>query len=148
MKNITVLTILLFAITFSSFAQEKDINSKKSPEITFEKVIIDYGVITQGSDGTREFVYKNTGKLPLILTNVKSSCGCTVPSWSKTPLNKKKTDKIKVKYNTHKIGNFQKTVTIISNAKNSPVRLTIKGKVIKKEDAKTSPVQEKSLLKN
>ncbi len=158
MKRLSLLSILILAITFSSFSQEaaatkktettKKAENKKQPEITFEKTTIDYGTITQGDDGNREFVYKNTGKSPLILTNVKSSCGCTIPSWSKTPLKKKKADKIKVKYNTHRVGNFQKTVTIFSNAKNSPVRLTIKGKVVKKEETKTNPVQQKSLLNN
>lgn len=148
MKNLKLLVLLFISISLNSFSQEAkpETNNKKAPEITFESNLFDYGTIVQGGNGTHDFVFKNTGKSPLILTNVKSSCGCTIPTWPKTPIKRKKTDIIKVKYDTHRIGNFQKTVTIFSNAKNSPVRLTIKGKVVKKETPNTSPEKPKSLL--
>ncbi len=150
MKTLKLLIVFFISLTLTGYSQntakpEKKDN-KKAPEITFESNFYDYGIIQQGSDGIHEFVFKNTGKSPLILTNVKSSCGCTVPTWPKTPIKKKKKSAIKVKYNTHRIGNFQKTVTVFSNAKNSPVRLTIKGKVVKKETPKTSPEKPKSIL--
>ena len=69
----------------------------------------------------------------LIITNVKSSCGCTVPSYPKEPVKKSKKEKIHVKYDTKRIGNFNKTITVYSNAKNSPVKLHIKGEVVKKD---------------
>ncbi|GAB4277876.1 MAG: hypothetical protein Kow0068_01210 [Marinilabiliales bacterium] len=99
----------------------------------FEKTTYDYGTIPLKSDGTCEFVFKNTGKSPLILSNVKSSCGCTVPSWPKEPIPPKGSGKIVVKYNTTRQGAFQKSITVFSNAKNSPNVLVIKGKVEKEK---------------
>ena len=54
--------------------------------ITFDKTIVDYGTIKKGSDGNREFVVKNTGEKPLIISNVKPACGCTTPTWTKPTL--------------------------------------------------------------
>ena len=129
-------------------AQNKPANpkfNKKAPEITFQKTEYDFGTIAYGSDAICEFVYKNTGKSPLILTNVRSSCGCTIPSWTKTPVKKKKSDKIIVKYNTHRMGKFHKTVTITSNAKNSPIVLTITGKVVSVKELKKPKVYDSTL---
>ena len=67
----------------------------------------------------------------MILSNVKSSCGCTIPEWTKEPIMPKASGVIKVKYNTTRVGTFQKSITVYSNAKNSPVVLTIKGEVEK-----------------
>jgi len=64
-----------------------------------------------------------------VLTNVQASCGCTVPQWSKEPVQAGKMGVIKVKYNTRIPGTFLKTITVSSTAKNSMVVLSIKGKV-------------------
>lgn len=135
---------LLMALSFMmigtfAFAQEANPNA---PEMNFENEVIDYGVIPQGADGKREFVFTNTGKEPLIITNAKGSCGCTVPTWPKEPIAPGEEAVIKVKYDTQRIGNFTKTVTITSNAKNSPKVVRIKGIVKKKPAAKTTPEKE------
>lgn len=127
---LVILTFLL--IKPICYSQENVADTKSKAVIMFEKTTYDYGNIPQKGDGTCEFVFKNTGKAPLILSNVKSSCGCTVPEWPKKPIMPKKTGVIKVKYNTARLGNFQKSITVFSNAKNSPVVLSIKGKVEKK----------------
>ncbi len=62
----------------STATQPKKHKKVKTPEITFEKLVHDYGQINQGENGECEFVFKNTGKAELILTNCRSSCGCTV----------------------------------------------------------------------
>jgi len=127
------LVIIAFLLTISiSFAQKEVSNKKedrRAPEITFEKTTHDYGFMKHKANGIYEFKFENTGKDPLILTNVKSSCGCTIPTWPKDPIKKGKEGIIKVKYDTRRQGRFQKTVTVYSNAKNSPVRLVIKGEV-------------------
>jgi len=133
MKSLVVLLEVIILSTFlccnnSNASNEFEKNDKLS-EITFEKTTHDYGTIEYGGNGIYEFVFKNTGEQLLVLNNVSSSCGCTVPEWPREPIDKGKEAKIKVKYNTNKAGNFQKTVTVYSNAKNSPVVLKIKGKV-------------------
>ncbi|MBL7110985.1 MAG: DUF1573 domain-containing protein [Bacteroidales bacterium] len=107
--------------------EEKE--SKKGARIEFEKTNHDYGELDFGSEGICEFKYTNTGKEPLVLTNVKSSCGCTIPEWPKEPLRKDESASIKVRYDTHRVGTFTKSITVYSNASNSPKRIFIKGRV-------------------
>ncbi|NQY66396.1 MAG: DUF1573 domain-containing protein [Flavobacteriales bacterium] len=95
----------------------------------FENETLDYGTIKQNSDPYREFVFKNTGKEPLIITNAKGSCGCTIPDWPKEPINPGESSVIKVRYDTKRIGAFTKTITISSNAKSASKVIKIKGKV-------------------
>lgn len=127
MKN----TLFLFALfclglTGNLFAQEVESGAK----IEFEKEVHDYGSIQQDADGNCEFVFTNTGDQPLILSNVKGSCQCTVPSWPKEPIAPGKSAVIKVKYNTKNVGPINKSVTITSNAVNEPTKvIRIKGNV-------------------
>ena len=127
MKETVFVFLLLNLLTLGLYAQEDQ--SVKNDSIVFEKTIHDYGTIIQGSDGNCEFVFTNNGKTPLILNNVSSSCGCTVPEWPRAPIEPGKTGIIKVKYDTGKIGGFTKKITVRSNAKNSTVILEIKGNV-------------------
>ncbi len=131
MKKSAFLFFLLNFIFFGLYAQE--IQNIKNDSIVFEKTVHDYGTITQGSDGNCEFKFTNKGKGPLILNNVKTSCGCTVPEWPNAPIPPGKTGIIKVKYDTNRLGAFSKTVTVNSNAKNSLVTITIKGNIITKQ---------------
>ena len=103
-----------------------------APEISFAKTVHDYGTIVQGSDGTCEFKFTNTGKEPLILQKPQSSCWCTVPTWPQEPILPGKSDVIKVTYATHNVGPINKTVTVTSNAKTARVVLSIKGNVVAK----------------
>lgn len=134
MKKIVTGLLLLCFVAFSAFSQEEintNQDTKDHPEIYFENTIHDFGTIEYKGDGTCEFVFKNTGKEPLLLTNVKASCGCTTPTWPKSPINKGKKGTIVVKYNTKIIGAFTKTIRVYSNAKTSPVTLRITGTVEK-----------------
>ncbi len=96
---------------------------------------IDYGTVNKEDDnGIRVFEFTNTGDAPLIITNVQSSCGCTVPSKPTEPIAPGMTGKIEVKYNMH-TGPIRKTITVESNAVNveeGRVALKIKGEVIEK----------------
>lgn len=126
--------LLVMAFVFAGVAQNDEAQPKKTkkvkaPEITFVKLVHDYGQIEQGGNGECEFEFKNTGKADLILTNCRSSCGCTVPSWPKDPIAPGKKAVIKVKYNTQRIGQINKTVTVESNAVNDRVVLKITGNV-------------------
>jgi len=125
MKSIKIVLSLFLLTCLGLSAQKTNTRS----EIVFENTRYDYGEILVGSPGRCEFKFRNNGKLPLVLTNVQASCGCTVPQWSKEPVPAGKMGVIKVKYNTRIPGTFLKTITVSSTAKNSMVVLSIKGKV-------------------
>jgi len=124
--------ILLGVICFASFslsAQQK--HNKQNDSIIFTELIHDYGTIDVGSPGHCEFKFTNKMKKPLVISNVKPSCGCTIAKWSKEPILPGKTGVIKISYNTKIPGTFLKVITVNSNAKNSTVLLQIKGNVTK-----------------
>ncbi|MDO5637321.1 MAG: DUF1573 domain-containing protein [Myroides sp.] len=109
--------------------------AQNGPKIEFkaENNTIDYGTVVRGSDsGVRTFEFTNTGDEPLVITNVRSSCGCTVPSRPQAPIMPGKSDKIEVKYNMNP-GPISRTITVETNATNvsgGTVALRIKGKVV------------------
>ena len=131
MRNIVLLFVMIFGFSLMSMAQSEEKKTTNGPEITFEETVFDYGEIMLNGDGTHEFEFTNTGNEPLILSRPRSSCGCTVPTWPRQPILPGDKEKIKVTYNTNRAGAFNKSVTILSNAKNSSsVVLRIKGKVV------------------
>jgi hypothetical protein len=127
MKRIIFLLALISAFTFSLQAQQSTPSANDS--IVFNKIVHDYGTIEKGSDGTSIFTFTNKGQKPLVLSNVRASCGCTVPEWPKQPVAPGETGEIKVSYNTNIAGNFNKTITVSSNAANSTVTLRVRGNV-------------------
>ncbi len=118
-----------FIISLGLLSFKIDI-AEKAAQIKFEKTTHDFGKLKQDAPAEFEFVFKNIGDAPLILTNVASTCGCTVPTWPKEPILPGKEGKIFVKYDSHRLGTFSKTITVESNAKSGPVYLTIKGEVL------------------
>lgn len=102
-------------------------------EIWFQETVHDYGNIAEDSDGTWSFTFKNLGKEPIVINRVRSTCGCTVPSWPREPVEPGVSGKITVRYNTAQTGTFLKSVQVYSTALNSPVKLQIKGKVVPAE---------------
>jgi len=119
MKKLFVF-IALFIAGLSAQAQAK---------IEFKSETIDYGNIAKGSDGVRVFEFTNTGDQELVISQVKSSCGCTVPEKPKGPIAPGGTGEIKVKYDTKRVGPIRKTVTVYSNATEPIKALKIKGVV-------------------
>lgn len=101
-------------------------------EIKFDKMVHDYGNITQGDNGECVFKFKNTGKEPLIITMCQGSCGCTVPQCPKDPILPGKMGEIKVKYDTQRVGPIAKSVTVQSNAKSGVQTIQIKGNIAAK----------------
>ena len=116
--------ILVAAIALISFA------TNAQAKIQFKADTIDYGQIEKGSDGLRIFEFTNTGNEPLIISDVKSSCGCTVPEKPKGPIAAGASSVIKVKYDTKRVGKIRKTVTVYSNATEPIKALKIKGEVM------------------
>jgi len=134
MKNLITL-LFVGLISLGSFAQEK------VAKIEFKTDVIDYGTIEKGADGVRVFEFTNTGDAPLIISSVKSTCGCTVPKKPKGPIMPGETGKIEVKYDTKRVNPIRKTITVISNADTPTVALKIKGLVV--DSSKTSVLEKK-----
>ena len=134
MKKILFVTAFLLGALFVSAQETEEVDPKKKPVITFTETIHDFGTISYGGSGKWDFEFKNTGKTPLVVSHVGSSCGCTVPEWTREAIAKGKSGKITAIYDTKRIGPFTKTLTVTSNAGN-PVTLTIKGTV-------SAPVQQ------
>lgn len=122
-------------------------SAQNAAKIVFENEIHDFGELPEGPRVRTEFVFKNTGKEPLLITNAKGSCGCTVPEWPKEPIMPGKKAVIKVEFNTAgRPGPFIKTVTITSNTEVANTVLKIRGTVIKRApvepEEETMPVKE------
>ena len=135
MKKMILMTAMLIGMTVMA----------QTPVITFEKTTHDFGKINE-ADGrvTTVFEFKNEGMSPLVLTNVRASCGCTTPKWTREPIMPGAVGEITVTYNpSGRPGRFQKTITITSNASEPTTRLYIKGEVISKpvNPAETYPTK-------
>jgi len=126
MKNLLFLLAVIFM-------QNTVLAQEKTAKIRFKFETIDYGTIAVNSDGIRVFEFTNTGDAPLIITEVSSSCGCTIPKKPEAPILPGKTGEIQVKYNTALVGPIRKAVTVKSNAETPTKILTIKGMVKKEE---------------
>ncbi len=127
-KQIVIVIVVLLSLNLQAFSQNVK-ETGTAAQITFKQVMHNFGKIYRGADGTFAFKFVNTGKEPLILSRPRSSCGCTVPSWPKEPILPGDSAQIKVTYNTHLFGAFNKTVTVHSNAPKTIV-LRIKGRVV------------------
>lgn len=103
-------------------------------EIYFAQSTYDYGEIAEGSDGLYTIAFKNLGDAPVVINRVRASCGCTVPSWPEEPIEPGGSGEIQVDYNTRLTGSFMKSVYVYSSAENSPVKLTVKGKVLPRKN--------------
>ena len=103
-------------------------------EITFESDVVDYGTIEKGDDGVREFKFTNTGSSPLFITQVRSSCGCTIPKKPTDSIMPGVEEVIEVKYDTNRVGPIRKTITVSSNAVTPVVAFQIKGTVEEPEE--------------
>jgi hypothetical protein len=121
-----LLSIFAFVVLGFTFASAQHTNG---PVMTFPQTTIDYGNIEKGADPIRKFAFTNTGNEPLIIKSAKGSCGCTVPTYPQEPIMPGETATIDVRYDTQRVGNFNKQVTLTTNEENSTHTLTIKGEV-------------------
>ena len=146
MKKITAIVALLSMFAFSGKSQESVVpnTDPNAPEIKIENEVLDYGTVDFDANGVREFKFKNIGKSPLTITSVQGECGCTSttidgkPGWPQEPILPGKSGAIKVKYDTKRVGRFEKNVTITSNSKLATIKVKIKGEV-KPAPAEASP---------
>ncbi|AOM75986.1 DUF1573 domain-containing protein [Pedobacter steynii] len=125
MKKLLLLFTLILGVSVATNAQTKP------AEFKFEKELHDFGKIPLNKAATVEFKFTNVGDQPLILTKVETTCGCTVPEYTQTPVKKGESGVIKVTYNpTGAAMPFSKSITISSNAKTTTKVLYIKGETV------------------
>jgi len=116
MKKLFFSFAFLVAAMVTANAQNTAVQA--GAKIEFSKETHDYGNIKYDGEPYCSFEFKNTGDQPLIISNAKGSCGCTVPEWPKEPIAPGAKGSIRVKYDTKRPGPINKSVTINSNAVN------------------------------
>ena len=129
MKNL-LLAFCLFAIVPVAQAQENT-TPKEPTEASYAKfdhTVHNFGIVEYNGDGTCEFKFTNTGDKTIVIKNVRTSCGCTTPDYSKDPIPPGETGVVKAKYDTKREGQFTKSLTVYF-MDDSQKRLTIKGNV-------------------
>jgi hypothetical protein len=128
----TIYTLIFASLfSFAALAQDGAKGPTDPTQASFSKFdhkIHNFGIVEYAGDGTCKFNFSNTGKEPLIIKNVKTSCGCTTPNYSKEPVQPNGEGFVTAKYDTKRVGGFQKTLTVIF-MDDSQVSLTIKGNV-------------------
>ncbi|MFT4754137.1 MAG: hypothetical protein ACI85Q_001693 [Salibacteraceae bacterium] len=140
MKKVTLALGLILVFALGSFAQSTS-PAAGGPEISFQKDVHDFGKVKQHGNATTEFKFTNTGSAPLIISNAKGSCGCTVPTWPREPIAPGKSATIKVKYDSKRVGPINKSVSITSNAVGTPTKvIRITGEISAAPKAATTPV--------
>ena len=120
MKHIILIVSLLMGVTLGVQAQ---------PKALFDKTTHEFGTILWKNPVTATFKITNKGDKPLVISNVTTSCGCTVADWTKEPIAPGKTGIVSSTFDAKAIGRFQKSVGIYCNASNKPIYLAIRGEV-------------------
>jgi hypothetical protein len=130
MKKLILVCAVVLGFAFNASAQDN-----QKAEFKFNEEKHDFGKIPQGTPVTTEFVFTNVGVEPLILTEVKPTCGCTIADYTKTPVKQGDKGIIKITYNAAVVAPFNKTIIVTSNAKTPQKYLNIVGEVIAKAAA-------------
>jgi hypothetical protein len=121
------------AMTAKDMALQEGVNTPDAPtgpttSISFEQPVYDFGTRKTGEQVDHVYKFTNTGSEPLVITNAKGSCGCTVPDWPKEPIPAGGKGEIKVRFDGKgKTGPQSKNVSITANTNPSTTILTIKG---------------------
>lgn len=103
------------------------------PQIKFDDPKYNFGFIREGEVVKHDFTFTNTGDVPLIITKVEVSCGCTVADKPEQPIRKGEKAVIHASFNSAgKLYRQERTITVTSNASNSPTVLTLKGVIMDK----------------
>jgi hypothetical protein len=130
MKKLILICAVVLGFAFNASAQDN-----QKAEFKFNEEKHDFGKIPQGTPVTTEFVFTNVGVEPLILTEVKPTCGCTIADYTKTPVKQGDKGIIKITYNAAVVAPFNKTIVVTSNAKTPQKYLNIVGVVTAKAAA-------------
>lgn len=126
MKKLMICAMMVIGFTITASAQ-----TDNKAEFKFTEEKHDFGKVPQGKPVSTEFAFTNIGTEPLILTEVKPTCGCTIADYTKTPVKKGEKGLIKITYNAAVEAPFNKTIVVTSNAKTPTKYLVIVGEVVK-----------------
>ena len=108
-------------------AAERDATAGEFPVISFTESEHDFGTIMNGTPVETKFVYTNTGNTPLVVSNIKSTCGCTVPQdWSRSPLAPGESSEFTVKFNGKGANQVSKSITLTTNTEKGSEIVKIK----------------------
>ncbi len=132
MKKLVLSIFAVAAMATASMAQTgaTAVENPNAADFKFDTEVHDFGTVKEGVQAEHTFKFTNTGKEPLVITNVQASCGCTTPTWSKEPIKPGAQGSVTAIYNSKgRPGNFNKAVTVTSNAKTAQKVLFIKGNV-------------------
>lgn len=140
-------SLFIFTVVFVSCMSrtqtKEDITDSELTSITFKQKEHDFGKIPAGKSVSTVFEFSNAGESPLLIKEVTTSCGCTIPEWPKDIIEPNENEEIKILYDAKYPGRFNKTITVVYNGKNSPQVLTIKGEVpypIKEEKSTSNKI--------
>ncbi|XOV91114.1 MAG: DUF1573 domain-containing protein [Bacteroidota bacterium] len=132
MKYLLSILTLFFALSIMAQTPDGDAETVvNGPKISFAKAKYDFGEVNQGEKVQYDFIYTNAGTEPLIISDVKTTCGCTAPNWSREALAPGDSTALKVVFSSvGKRGMQAKVITVYSNAVNNPERVTLTGNVL------------------
>jgi hypothetical protein len=133
MKKLILMCAVILGFAFTASAQDNE-----KAEFKFNEEKHDFGKIPQGTPVTTVFEFTNIGKEPLILTEVRPTCGCTIADYTKTPVKSGEKGVIKITYNAQAVAPFNKTIVVTSNAKTPTKYLNIVGEVVAKTTGASS----------
>ena len=120
-------------------AAERDAQTIVYPSVTFDKVAHDFGEIQNGTPVETVFTYTNSGQSPLVVTDIKSTCGCTVPQgWSREPLAPGASSQFTVKFNGKGANKVSKTITLTTNTESGREQVRISAFIV--PDPNAAPV--------
>jgi hypothetical protein len=131
-KFLILITFLVSSYTFVIAQTNEDVTvsaSKTGAYIQFDNPIFNFDTLIFGQEAKHDFFFKNTGTDTLKISEVRSTCGCTVPKWNSNAIAPGQSDKITVIYDSHRSGGFSKGITIYSNARNNEVIIMIEGEI-------------------
>src|SRR5246127_3057124 len=133
MKKLMIICAVMFGFALTASAQDNE-----KAEFKFNEEKHDFSKIPQGTPVTTVFEFTNVGKEPLILTEVRPTCGCTIADYTKTPVKSGDKGTIKITYNAAVASPFNKTIVVRSNAKTPEKYLNIVGEVVAKQGTTSS----------
>ena len=135
MKKLVLAATFIFGVVFFAMSQATVSVESGTPtamaKFKWEKTTHDFGKIQQGKPVSIEFTFTNQGSSPLVISNVKGSCGCTVTQYTKEPIAPGKAGNVKATYNAAAMGAFNKSVRVTANVEGGTETLFIKGEVVK-----------------